>query len=208
MLLSKIRFQENEVYLHQDRQLMPTRKDAWASWNVLDNSKHTNHRSVCVTYWLNHLQNLPDDSALRLCTLNPIYKPEPALVIDKFILEHPIFDKAAIEAQMIINRRQANYKENGDCRVWFAGAWLGNGFHEDGIRSAVAVCTAINKGKLPKWAVKAGAPPQPALKLIRGPSPEITISQQIGLQLFESLASRGIRKGVFSPSIKKKFISS
>ena len=198
-LLASIRYQPNDVYLHSDRSLMPARTEAWASWNVLDNTQSTNReRNVCVTYWLNNLQNLSADAPLRLCTLNPITPPDPSLVIDKFVLEHPIFDKAAIEAQTAINRRQAGV--DGACQlkkrnVWFAGAWLGSGFHEDGLRSAVAAATGILGGRVPSWAAAAGAPQHPALELIRGPSPEISWKHWMGMKLFESVASRGIKKG-------------
>lgn len=198
-LLSCIRYQPNQVYLHSDRSLMPARTEAWASWNVLDDTSSSGgSRNVCVTYWLNNLQNLPADAPLRLCTLNPITEPDPSLVIDQFVLEHPIFDKAAIEAQTELNRRQAGVAKEGENtsrNVWFAGAWLGSGFHEDGIRSAVAAATAIQGGRVPRWAVTAGAPEYPGLELIRGPSPEISWKQWLGMRMFESVASRGIKKG-------------
>mmetsp|Transcript_4016 Transcript_4016/g.5348 ORF Transcript_4016/g.5348 Transcript_4016/m.5348 type:complete len:1587 (+) Transcript_4016:149-4909(+) len=195
-LLSKVRYQPNDVYLHSDVSQMPVSKNAWASWNVLDQTqKNSGERSVCVTYWLNNLQNLPSDAPLRLCTLNPIVPPAKEKIIAKMILEHPVFDVPALEAQTAINTRQANYESLENINVWFAGAWLGSGFHEDGIRSAVAVTTAIGKGKVPMWALRVGAPEKPALQLIRGPSPEITMGQSFGLRLFETVAGRGIKKG-------------
>jgi len=196
-LLAKVRYQPNDVYLHNDTKQMPVARNAWASWNVLDQTKkNEGNRSVCVTYWLNNLQNLPEGSPLRLCTLNPIEPPPPDKVIAKFTLEHPVFDVPALEAQTEINTRQSCYENLNGRNVWFAGAWLGSGFHEDGIRSAVAVATGINGGRLPAWALSIGAPEKPALQLIRGPSPEVTNAQSFGLGLFRAVASRGIKKGL------------
>lgn len=201
-LVSKIRYQPNRVLLHTDERQMPRTKSAWASWNVLDQSSNAgpgreSEREICVTYWLNRLQNLPEDAPTLLCTLNPLNEVPKEKVIFETVLDHPVFDLEAIAAQKEINRLQAH--ERAGRNVWFAGAWLGSGFHEDGIRSAVAIATSLSADGVtpPAWARRVGAPEHPALQLIRGPSPAKTSAQSLGLRVFESLARRGIRKGVF-----------
>lgn len=195
--VSKIRYQPNRVILHSDASQMPRERSAWASWNVLDKRANVDDdpsaRDICVTYWLNHLQNLPESAPLLLCTLNPIAEPEASSVIYETVLDHPIFDTDAMQAQREINKTQA--KDTPATRsIWFAGAWLGSGFHEDGIRSALAVCKSLT-GDVPLWAQQAGAPEHPGLKIIRGPSPDKTIMQRFGLQIFQSVAKRGLQKG-------------
>ncbi|GBG24148.1 Sphingolipid C9-methyltransferase [Hondaea fermentalgiana] len=201
-LVKRVRYQPNRVILHSDVSQMPRERAAWASWNVLDkraspdaegSRPSQNSRDICVTYWLNHLQNLPESAPLLLCTLNPISEPDADKVIFETTLDHPVFDTAAMDAQRQINKAQAQ-ADAGSRSLWFAGAWLGSGFHEDGIRSALAVCKAL-AGSVPRWAVQVGAPEHPGLQLIRGPSPSKSVSQRLGLQVFQAVASRGIKRG-------------
>ena len=142
--LGAVRYQPNEVYLHSDRGLMPQNRAAWASWNCLKGtrgSRDPEKDSVCVTYWVNLLQNLPTDPARSrqmFVTLNPPSPPARDETERHFTLSHPVFDQAAIDAQA---RVKAECQGLGG--VWFAGAWLGYGFHEDGIKSAVDVCSKL-----------------------------------------------------------------
>jgi len=201
-LVGKIRYQSNRVLLHSDESQMPRVRKAWSSWNVLDKSadasdRKSKDRDICVTYWLNHLQNLPKSAPLLLCTLNPITEPDRDKVVFETVLDHPVFDREGMKAQKQINEIQANACSTSR-NVWFAGAWLGSGFHEDGIRSALAVCTSLasEDGKTPPdWAREVGAPENPNLKLIRGPSPSISWRHRGWLRIFQSVASRGITKG-------------
>jgi predicted NAD/FAD-binding protein len=145
-LVQRVHYQPNEVILHSDVSQMPVLKNAWASWNVLDKSNEDgqddeDNRNICVTYWLNHLQNLPETAPLLLCTLNPFNTIDESKVIFRTTLDHPIYTTDAMNAQREINELQSDVKANRDRNVWFAGAWLGSGFHEDGIRSAIAVAT-------------------------------------------------------------------
>jgi predicted NAD/FAD-binding protein len=128
--LAKIGYQPNTAYLHTDLSLMPRRRKAWAAWNYLSFDKPDQRQSNCVsvTYWMNQLQDLEQRDPI-LVSLNPPTPPKASSILKVLHYAHPIFDGPAIEAQ---SRLQA---VQGEQRVWLAGAWLGNGFHEDGYQS-------------------------------------------------------------------------
>jgi len=127
--LENFEYQENIAYLHSDLALMPKRKLAWAAWNYLRESNQEEDR-VAVTYWMNLLQSIESETPL-LVTLNPIQQPDESKTFKKIVYEHPVFDSAAMKCQQSLNNLQG---KNG---VWFCGAYLGYGFHEDGLTSAV-----------------------------------------------------------------------
>lgn len=135
-VLGALRYEQNRAVLHRDRSLMPRRRRVWSSWNYRTTSNDRHHRQASVTYWLNKLQSLPRNQPILL-TLNPIVEPDPGLVIDEFEYAHPQFDQAARDAQEQIGRLQ------GSNRTWFAGAYLGYGFHEDGLQSGLNVAAAL-----------------------------------------------------------------
>jgi predicted NAD/FAD-binding protein len=141
-LLGAFRFQDNIAVLHSDASVMPKRRRAWSAWNYSDT---THDGPVCLTYWMNQLQDLPGKIPL-LVTLNPVATPANSL--RQITYRHPQFDTAALDAQKLLDTIQ------GRDRAWFAGAWTGWGFHEDGIASAVRVATAL--GTAPVWAQKRG----------------------------------------------------
>ncbi len=124
-LLSQFHYQSNTAYLHTDETLMPKRKNAWAAWNYRATPGAS---TVSVTYWMNQLQSLPFNVPV-LVSLNPDSPPLPGKTISRMEYDHPIFDSAAMAARQEILKRQ------GQGQVWFAGAWMGYGFHEDGFRS-------------------------------------------------------------------------
>ena len=144
-LLSAVRYQANTAYLHTDLSLMPQRRKVWSSWNYLGaaSAAQDGARAVCVSYWLNQLQALPCKSAVMV-TLNPFSPPAAGKTIARFDYDHPIFDQAAISAQHTLASIQ------GKRRTWFAGAWTGYGFHEDGLKSALRV--AADFSAAPPWA--------------------------------------------------------
>jgi predicted NAD/FAD-binding protein len=141
--LRSARYAPNTVYLHRDLRLMPQRRGAWAAWNVMKGAEAPREggSSVCVTYWMNALQKLGTKEPV-LVTLNPAEPPDPALTWQTFTFDHPQFDLAALAATREIKRLQ------GDRGLWFAGAWLGHGFHEDGLKSGLEVAVALG-AKLP-----------------------------------------------------------
>ncbi len=128
-ILSAIPYQENTVYLHHDVSLMPKRKLAWAAWNYHVTEQPTDR--VAVTYNMNILQNLQSTEPL-LVTLNHTRLINPAKVIKRLKYTHPIYTIAGAAAQ-------ARHAEiSGVNRTGFAGAYWRNGFHEDGVVSALA----------------------------------------------------------------------
>lgn len=142
-ILGAIRYQRNTAILHGDTALLPKRHKVWSAWNFLADKNQSEQQAVCVSYLLNTLQPLPVTSPV-IVTLNPIHDPQPALEYARFSYEHPLFDKAAIAAQQRLPALQGNK------RSWFAGAWTGYGFHEDGLKSALSV--AQDFVTLPAWA--------------------------------------------------------
>ena len=126
-VLGAIRYQENEAILHTDASLMPKRRRAWAAWNYHIPADPMRH--VAVTYNMNILQKL--DVAEQYCvTLNNDRGIDPARIISRFRYEHPVYSQEAVRAQ----RRQAEL----NCeRTFFCGAYWRNGFHEDGVVSAL-----------------------------------------------------------------------
>ena len=98
---------------------------------------------VGVTYWMNSLQPIPQDD-LILNSLNPAGDIRDELIFDETSFRHPVFDRAALEAQPKLPGLQ------GQNNTWYCGAWTANGFHEDGYASAVRV--AEDMGMVPTWA--------------------------------------------------------
>lgn len=135
-LLAAVRYQPNRALLHTDPRLMPHSRRVWSSWNYL--SHGVNEQRVSVTYLLNRLQPLPFATPLLL-SLNPLAEPDPSTRIAEFEYDHPILDRAAIAAQQTLHAVQ------GRRRIWFAGAWTGYGFHEDGLKSGLAVAAGIRE---------------------------------------------------------------
>src|SRR5450830_845044 len=142
-VLSAVRYQTNTAYLHTDLALMPRQRKVWSSWNYLGGAGTSGARSVCVSYWLNQLQALPCATDVMV-TLNPPTPPAANRLIAQFDYAHPVFDQPAISAQQSLSAIQ------GRRGIWFAGAWTGYGFHEDGLKSALRV--AADFGVAPVWA--------------------------------------------------------
>jgi predicted NAD/FAD-binding protein len=138
-LLGAIRYRVNRSVLHADPGQMPRRRACWASWVYRSGDKAGG--GIGVTYWMNRLQNLPDDDPLFV-TLNPTAPISADRIYDETEFRHPVFDLGALRAQEGIAAIQ------GENRTWYAGAWLRNGFHEDGIASAMRVVRAMG---LPAW---------------------------------------------------------
>ena len=134
--LSAVRYQPNRCVLHTDVDLMPRRRRAWSAWNYLQVNDADNVRPVALTYWMNLLQPLPFKTQL-FETLNPPVEPRNESVSAEFEYWHPLLNQAAIKAQQQITSVQ------GLNHTYYAGAWLKNGFHEDGLSSALDVVEQI-----------------------------------------------------------------
>jgi predicted NAD/FAD-binding protein len=137
-LLGAVRYQPNDVWLHTDTRLLPRARRAWSAWNYLSASDPGGMRPVAVSYLINKLQPLPFDTPV-VVSLNPPFEPDPGKVLRKTVSWHPLLDAAAVNAQSAIAKLQ------GLRNTWYAGAWLGHGFHEDGLRSAHAVADGIGR---------------------------------------------------------------
>ena len=135
-LLSWIPYQENVATLHSDPTLMPSRRGVWSSWNAMASAEVPDRPVASVTYWMNRLQNL-DTRVPLFVSLNPLKDPAPRLVHASFSYAHPQFDDQAVKAQKAISEIQ------GQNRTWYAGAYLGYGFHEDGLQSGLNVAAAL-----------------------------------------------------------------
>lgn len=135
-ILSTFRYGANEVVLHTDASAMPRRRRLWSSWNAIERTGDDGNRPVSVSYWMNKLQPLRTDTDLFV-TLNPGGTVDETKVIDRWITTHPQFDLNAEAAQRQVPTIQG---ENG---VWFAGAYLGHGFHEDAIQSGMTVAASL-----------------------------------------------------------------
>lgn len=142
-VLGALRYQSNTAWLHTDVSLMPRLRKVWSAWNYLSGPETDEGRPVCVSYWLNQLQQLPV-SAPVMVTLNPPSPPAAARVLARFEYEHPVMDLAALAAQQALPALQ------GQDGLWYAGAWTGYGFHEDGLKSALRIASAF--GLVPDWA--------------------------------------------------------
>ena len=126
-VLSSIPYSKNEVTLHTDESIMPSNKLTWAAWNY--NIDSTNDMPIALTYNMNILQNLKTQQTI-LVTLNDNGNINPEKVLKKINYDHPLFSLKSVEAQK-------NYGIiSGVNRTGYAGAYWGNGFHEDGISSA------------------------------------------------------------------------
>lgn len=131
-LLKSFTYQHNQAWLHTDITQMPGKKRAWASWNYLSGENYRAERAVAVSYWMNALQPLNTSEDIFV-TLNPIVMPRADCVLKTIDYQHPVFDTQAIQAQAQLPSIQ------GLKSCWFAGAYTGYGFHEDGLASAVRV---------------------------------------------------------------------
>lgn len=134
--LGSLPYEPNRAILHRDPSLMPKRRRVWSSWNYATSTTGRDHRKASVTYWLNRLQSLPTTEQLFV-TLNPLREPQAHLVVDEYLYAHPQFPIDAEATQRQINLMQ------GANNTWFAGAYLGYGFHEDGLQSGLNVAAAL-----------------------------------------------------------------
>ena len=134
-ILKAIPYTDNEVILHYDDHFMPKRKLAWAAWNYhIDENANS---PASLTYNMNILQNLKTEAPL-LVTLNPLQKINKKKIIKTLSYAHPQYSLRSIEAQ------SRYHLISGVNRTSFAGAYWGNGFHEDGVKSALDAIQQFN----------------------------------------------------------------
>ncbi|MEO6155777.1 MAG: FAD-dependent oxidoreductase, partial [Thermomonas sp.] len=142
-ILGAMPYQANDVVLHTDASLLPRNRNAWAAWNA---HVPTNPSDACtVSYCMNLLQGIDAPQAL-VVTLNRTDAIDPAKVLRRMNYQHPVYTHASVAAQSRKTEIQ------GQRNTWFAGAYWGWGFHEDGMRSAVDVARGLGVTWEPKVA--------------------------------------------------------
>ncbi len=146
-ILSAVKFRPNRVVLHSDPSLMPKRRAAWSAWNYLRSSRPGGEPEITMTYWMNRLQGI-DETKPLFVSLNPQRDLKNGSVFGEWTYEHPQFDAVALAAQKRLSSIQ------GQRNSFFAGAWTGYGFHEDGLRSGVEAAAAL--GASIPWSAQAG----------------------------------------------------
>ncbi len=132
-VLGSIRYQANRAVLHTDASVLPAKPKTWAAWNyerAASDERESSH--VCLHYLINRLQRIPFAQPV-VVSLNPVQAIDPATVVGEYDYAHPVFDMKAIKAQQCLPLIQ------GLQHTWFAGAWAGYGFHEDGLKSGLQV---------------------------------------------------------------------
>lgn len=156
-ILGSFRYAPNRAIVHSDQRLMPKQRRAWSSWNAIGAVTEDAANPVAVTYWMNRLQSLPEDRQVFV-SLNPSLEPRPDLVIDDVQFMHPQFDADTVRAQRNLALIQ------GRDRTWFAGAYCGYGFHEDGLQAGLTVAAQL--GAPAPWEGRI-TPMSPAAKVAR-----------------------------------------
>ena len=138
-LLGAIRYQDNRAVLHTDASVLPANPKTWAAWNYERAASSERESSrVCLHYLLNRLQRIPFAQPV-VVSLNPLQAIDPSTIVGEYDYAHPVFDLGAIEAQKRLPLLQ------GQQHTWYAGAWTGYGFHEDGLKSGLQVGRALLK---------------------------------------------------------------
>jgi hypothetical protein len=133
--LGAIAYQPNDIILHADTSVMPRRRAVWSSWNYTE-ARVKRVGQIDLTYWMNSLQPIPESDP-HFVTLNTTRPIRDELIYDQVTLRHPVYDLEALAAQ---GRVRAG---NGRRNTWFCGAWMRQGFHEDGLASGLEVAEAI-----------------------------------------------------------------
>lgn len=135
--LSAVKYQPNVAVLHADTSLMPRRRACWSSW-VYTEDRAKASKSIDLTYWMNSLQPIPHDDPLFV-TLNSTRTIRDDLIHDTVTFRHPVYTVEAMAGQKLAR------SISGMNGTWFCGAWMKNGFHEDGLASAVDVAQAMGQ---------------------------------------------------------------
>ncbi len=151
-LLGAIRYQQNHAVLHTDVSVLPQKRSAWAAWNYESAGADQATGGVCLHYLLNKLQPLPWQQPVMV-SLNPVRDIDRNLVMAEYDYAHPVFDLSALRAQSQMADLQ------GQRNTWFAGAWMGYGFHEDGLKAGLAAAASV-RAQITRAAPRADDGPQ------------------------------------------------
>jgi len=138
--LGAIRYQPNRAVLHTDASVLPAQRRAWAAWNYERAVHHEQENArVCLHYLINKLQPIPFEQPVVM-SLNPVQPIAPQHVLGDFNYAHPVFDLPALQAQGNMPRLQ------GQQHTYYCGAWMGYGFHEDGLKAGLEVARQLLGG--------------------------------------------------------------
>ncbi|KAJ9507276.1 hypothetical protein QJQ45_006251 [Haematococcus lacustris] len=167
-VLGAIPYNDNDVYLHTGKQsyslMYAILRKVWASWNCLGSSdSRSGTAAVCVSYWANRLQHLPAEAPDMFVTLNPPHPPAADKVIRRLSLAHPVFRRVETERFKSWEAQGRVQGLQGQRATYFAGAWCGYGFHEDGIKAAVSAVKVMGC-RIP-WELR---PTCPKVTLVEG----------------------------------------
>jgi predicted NAD/FAD-binding protein len=148
-VLGAFKFKDNTAILHTDSTVLPSKRLAWAAWNFQSHALHGStfgrqqlgegdgaFPNVCLHYYLNKLQPLPFNEPV-IVSLNPINEIDSKKIAATFNYTHPIFDLKSTAAQQRMHLIQ------GRLNTWYAGAWMGYGFHEDGHKAGLSAAKAL-----------------------------------------------------------------
>jgi predicted NAD/FAD-binding protein len=137
-ILGNMQYQANQVTLHTDASRMPANRKAWASWNVRTGEQDNNsQKPTQVTYYMNRLQGLDTDCPDFFVSLNQDEFIDPQKILRSFVYHHPVITRQSHHAQ------QQWHKISGINNIHYCGAYWRNGFHEDGVVSALRVCESL-----------------------------------------------------------------
>lgn len=154
-VLGAFGYQSNDTVLHTDARLLPEHRKAWAAWNA--HLPADPARACTVSYCMNLLQGLPVATPL-VVTLNRTQDIDPSKILARRRYRHPVHTRESVAAQA------RKHEIQGRRRTWFAGAYWGWGFHEDGMRSGVEVANALGVA-WPEARAKPAVPPTPVRRV-------------------------------------------
>ena len=159
-VLEGIPYNASRVVLHTDERYLPRRRRAWASWNYINDTafgadvsgyrgvdfdREVHDRPISGSYWMNLLQGI-DGPVNYVVTLNPTREIPGDRIVYDTVYDHPHYGPGSVRT----HRRLAGIQGNGG--LWWAGAWTGYGFHEDGLLSGLRCIAGIDRECLPSWA--------------------------------------------------------
>jgi uncharacterized protein len=148
-ILGGIPYTRSRCVLHTDESFLPRRRSAWAAWNYVSRGDEVHDRPISGSYWMNLLQGIPGP-VNYVVTLNPREGWGRQIPEDRIIrqmdYEHPHYTAASV----MTHQRLAGIQ--GRSGLWWAGAWSGYGFHEDGLKSGLRAVQGIDVNCLPPWA--------------------------------------------------------
>ncbi|MGH8460441.1 MAG: NAD(P)/FAD-dependent oxidoreductase [Stenotrophobium sp.] len=143
-VLGGIPYNRSRCILHTDTSFLPRRKSAWASWNYLHPHDEIHDQRISGSYWMNLLQGIPGP-VNYVVTLNPQREVPRDKILYETLYDHPHYGAESVRT----HERVSGIQGNGG--LWWAGAWCGYGFHEDGLKAGLRAVAGIDKTCLPQW---------------------------------------------------------